>query len=158
MWGGVGPSGALVCSCSVRRWHVWVTSPTRSPHKITRHRVFVSGLQATESQLLGFQHLFRQYTAEKGTNIDWSLIKPPPEKMIAMHGSLADPTTEELGAAMQKLAVLKLNGGLGTGMGCKGSVHPQRVPCASLAPYSVTWTLCHIKCRGCIQVTILDLI
>ena len=78
--------------------------------------------QATEEQLLGFQQLFSQFTAEKGGLIDWSLIKPPPEEMIAMHANLAEPTADELAGEMQKLAVLKLNGGLGTGMGCKGCV------------------------------------
>jgi len=76
--------------------------------------------KATEEQLLGFQQLFSQFTAEKGGLIDWSLIKPPPEEMIAMHANLAEPTADELAGEMQKLAVLKLNGGLGTGMGCKG--------------------------------------
>ena len=37
-----------------------------------------------------------------------------------MYDELAAPTQEELSVAYSKLAIIKLNGGLGTGMGCTG--------------------------------------
>ena len=36
------------------------------------------------------------------------------------YGELQRPSTDEVKALLDKLVVVKLNGGLGTGMGCKG--------------------------------------
>eukprot|EP00049_Salpingoeca_infusionum_P001823 m.51267 g.51267 ORF g.51267 m.51267 type:complete len:375 (+) comp11227_c0_seq7:1075-2199(+) len=64
--------------------------------------------------------LFEQYLHEKGDCIDWGKIRPPAADRIIPHRNLPaireDTTADMLG----KLAVLKLNGGLGTSMGCVG--------------------------------------
>ena len=52
--------------------------------------------------------------------MNWESIKPPPPGMVQAYGGLSEPTAEELTKLTEKLAVLKLNGGLGTSMGCKG--------------------------------------
>jgi len=67
-----------------------------------------------------FQGLFEQYLAERALKIDWSKISPPPEGMIVPHAELSERTSDFDSAAVAKLAVLKLNGGLGTSMGCTG--------------------------------------
>jgi len=52
--------------------------------------------------------------------IDWSKIKPPPSEMVLTYGNIAQCPESRLQELGQKLAVLKLNGGLGTTMGCTG--------------------------------------
>jgi len=68
----------------------------------------------------GFQDLFKQYMDENGRKITWSTIQPPPDGMVRAHSTLAPVTAGQEVALLKKLAVLKLNGGLGTSMGCVG--------------------------------------
>jgi len=67
-----------------------------------------------------FFALFRRYLNDKakGNEIDWSKIAPPKPEQVVDYNDIAgkQPGTEFL----KKLAVLKLNGGLGTSMGCVG--------------------------------------
>ena len=55
-------------------------------------------------------------TGPKRVNVVWcdlfSQVKP--------YADIAPPTSEEIKALLDKLVVVKLNGGLGTGMGCTG--------------------------------------
>jgi UTP--glucose-1-phosphate uridylyltransferase len=67
-----------------------------------------------------FVGMYKQFIAEKGSKIEWGKIQPPPPGMIKLWDDLPEPTKEELPAYTSKLAVLKLNGGLGTSMGCNG--------------------------------------
>lgn len=48
---------------------------------------------------------------------EWDKIKPPAEDQVIPYGQL--PTSKDP-SILDKLAVLKLNGGLGTTMGCVG--------------------------------------
>lgn len=68
-----------------------------------------------------FKGVFEAYLKQRGQVIDWNLIKPPPQGMIIPYGDLgAAPTAADLSTHLNKLVVLKLNGGLGTTMGCVG--------------------------------------
>lgn len=72
-----------------------------------------------ETEMDNFFSLFRRYLQDKakGTTLDWDRITPPqPEQVIDYEGL---PKVENP-AIFSKLAVLKLNGGLGTSMGCVG--------------------------------------
>ncbi|EDQ85373.1 uncharacterized protein MONBRDRAFT_38883 [Monosiga brevicollis MX1] len=76
-----------------------------------------------ERNCKGFQTLFDQYMGERGTKISWDKIRPPPAGSIVPHATVAagEPkAASELSVPLSKLAVLKLNGGLGTSMGCVG--------------------------------------
>ncbi|KAJ3119412.1 UTP-glucose-1-phosphate uridylyltransferase [Physocladia obscura] len=67
--------------------------------------------------------LFARYLTEKakGQKINWSKIKSPREEQIIPYKNLPDKISPPTTAAnLSKLAVLKLNGGLGTTMGCVG--------------------------------------
>jgi UTP--glucose-1-phosphate uridylyltransferase len=68
-----------------------------------------------------YQTLFDQYLNEKEDMIEWAKISPPPEGMVKPLSDLpAVKHDANFHAAVSKLAVVKLNGGLGTSMGCKG--------------------------------------
>lgn len=70
------------------------------------------------AEMRGFERLFKTYLTTKHQTLDWSLISPPKDDMILPLSSLAKASrSKELAS---KLCVLKLNGGLGTTMGCVG--------------------------------------
>ena len=72
-----------------------------------------------ETEMDNFFALFRRYLNDKAKSneIEWSRIAPPkPEQVVAYD----DLPKDESVAFLKKLAVLKLNGGLGTSMGCVG--------------------------------------
>merc|ERR1719494_1698848 len=69
--------------------------------------------------LQGFKSLFAQFVQEdKG--VQWEDISPPPQEMIKPHKELREVPEAEISKLLDKLVVIKLNGGLGTSMGCTG--------------------------------------
>lgn len=80
--------------------------------------------QATviDKEFHGFQKLFASFLATDSQEaIDWDKIEKLPEDAIVAYDSLPAPESkEEIKALLDKLVVVKLNGGLGTSMGCKG--------------------------------------
>jgi len=72
-----------------------------------------------ETEMDNFFSLFRRYINDKakGTTVNWDRIAPPAEGQVVDYEDLAN--SEAVGF-LNKLAVLKLNGGLGTSMGCVG--------------------------------------
>jgi UTP--glucose-1-phosphate uridylyltransferase len=71
--------------------------------------------------------LFSRYLRAK-TAVDWSKIMPLPENAIKSYDTLTEGDPVTIKDRLNKLVVVKLNGGLGTSMGCKGpkSVIPVR--------------------------------
>ncbi|KAL1868678.1 UTP-glucose-1-phosphate uridylyltransferase [Diaporthe australafricana] len=72
-----------------------------------------------ETEMDNFFSLFRRYLNDKakGNSVDWDRIAPPAEGQVVDYDSLANTDSVDF---LNKLAVLKLNGGLGTSMGCVG--------------------------------------
>ncbi|TQS37712.1 hypothetical protein Golomagni_01803 [Golovinomyces magnicellulatus] len=72
-----------------------------------------------EIEMDNFFALFRRYLNDKakGNTLDWDRIAPPAHDQVVDYSELAN--SESVGY-LNKLAVLKLNGGLGTSMGCVG--------------------------------------
>ncbi|OBT67554.1 UTP-glucose-1-phosphate uridylyltransferase [Pseudogymnoascus sp. 23342-1-I1] len=72
-----------------------------------------------ETEMDNFFALFRRYLNDKakGSTLDWDRIAPPAEGQVVDYNDLAN---SESVSFLNKLAVLKLNGGLGTSMGCVG--------------------------------------
>lgn len=70
----------------------------------------------------GFFHLFSRYLAEKSANVklDWNKVKSPELSQIIDYSTLGTQDSANSKSNFSKLAVLKLNGGLGTTMGCVG--------------------------------------
>ncbi|XP_026331630.1 uncharacterized protein LOC113238977, partial [Hyposmocoma kahamanoa] len=56
----------------------------------------------------------------EGPSVTWEKIEKLPEGAVIDYNSLPTPTTENVHHFLDKLVVVKLNGGLGTSMGCKG--------------------------------------
>ncbi|XP_061843999.2 UTP--glucose-1-phosphate uridylyltransferase-like isoform X1 [Nerophis lumbriciformis] len=69
----------------------------------------------------GFERLFNTFLQVKGPAVDWAKISRPPEDAIQAYEKIkARGLPDDIAASLNKLAVVKLNGGLGTSMGCKG--------------------------------------
>lgn len=76
----------------------------------------------------GYQRLFSKFLRADGPSVVWEKIEPLPETAVIDYNTLPVPNRNELRAMLDKLVVVKLNGGLGTSMGCQGpkSVIPVR--------------------------------
>ncbi|XP_020079954.1 UTP--glucose-1-phosphate uridylyltransferase-like [Ananas comosus] len=91
--------------------------------KLEKLRSAVASLdQISENEKSGFIDLVIRYLSGGADKIDWSKIETPTGEVLLPYASLAPPpedleTTRKL---LDKLVVLKLNGGLGTTMGCTG--------------------------------------
>ncbi|KAJ3405170.1 UTP-glucose-1-phosphate uridylyltransferase, partial [Chytridiales sp. JEL 0842] len=75
------------------------------------------------NEMDSFYSLFARYLSEKakGEKINWSKIKSPKPDQILPYNQLPEPSVDKkVVDSFKKLAVLKLNGGLGTTMGCVG--------------------------------------
>lgn len=72
-----------------------------------------------ETEMDNFFDLFRRYLNDKakGNALSWDRIAPPHPEQVVNYNDLANSESVEF---LNKLAVIKLNGGLGTSMGCVG--------------------------------------
>lgn len=91
--------------------------------KIFNLKIAVSGLnQISDNEKTGFVNLVSRYLSGEAQHIQWSKIQTPTDEVVVPYDSLA-PVPEdhaETKKLLDKLVVLKLNGGLGTTMGCTG--------------------------------------
>lgn len=71
-----------------------------------------------------FETVFKRYLdivkTPGGEYVSWDTVKTPSPGMIQDMASLPQPAPESVKELLGKLAVVKLNGGLGTTMGCTG--------------------------------------
>ena len=67
-----------------------------------------------------FQRLYAGFQRHGSYKVDWEEISTPEEGMILEHETLPEPHEAEAKSLIQKTAVCRLNGGLGTTMGCVG--------------------------------------
>ncbi|GJM99489.1 hypothetical protein PR202_ga16590 [Eleusine coracana subsp. coracana] len=78
--------------------------------------------QISENEKAGFISLVSRYLSGEAEQIEWSKIQTPTDEVVVPYDTIAPPP-EDLEATkklLDKLVVLKLNGGLGTTMGCTG--------------------------------------
>ncbi|XP_057492600.1 UTP--glucose-1-phosphate uridylyltransferase-like [Actinidia eriantha] len=91
--------------------------------KLSKLQSSVAGLsQISDNEKSGFVNLVSRYLSGEAQHVDWSKIQTPTDKVVVPYDSLV-PTPEdpaETKKLLDKLVVLKLNGGLGTTMGCTG--------------------------------------
>ncbi|KAA8547657.1 hypothetical protein F0562_004086 [Nyssa sinensis] len=99
-----------------------IVSPTDT-EKLSKLRAAVAALnQISENEKSGFIKLIARYLSGEAQHVDWSKIQTPTDEVVVPYDCLA-PTPEDLAETkklLDKLVVLKLNGGLGTTMGCTG--------------------------------------
>lgn len=68
-----------------------------------------------------FKKLYDKYISQKNAQqIVWENIEPPSEDAVICYSNLTKPKDAEIKTMLNKLVVVKLNGGLGTSMGCTG--------------------------------------
>ncbi|XP_048734671.1 UTP--glucose-1-phosphate uridylyltransferase-like isoform X2 [Ostrea edulis] len=67
-----------------------------------------------------FEKLFGRYLQEAGHAIVWDKIGQASQDAIKMYSELKPPETSVMKNLLNQLVVIKLNGGLGTSMGCQG--------------------------------------
>ncbi|GFR28851.1 UTP--glucose-1-phosphate uridylyltransferase [Trichonephila clavata] len=81
-----------------------------------------------EHEFAGYKKLFEQFLQGAGPSVQWDKIEPLPAEAIKNYASLVEPLPGSLKDMLNKLVVVKLNGGLGTSMGCTGpkSIIPVR--------------------------------
>jgi len=85
--------------------------------------------QTVDREFDGFKKLFGKFINEKGPSVIWDKIERLHQDAILPYSTLTQPGDEKtLSAMLDQLVVIKLNGGLGTSMGCSGpkSVIPVR--------------------------------
>ncbi|XP_056136623.1 UTP--glucose-1-phosphate uridylyltransferase-like isoform X2 [Lampris incognitus] len=101
----------------------------RQQHELSMHReleTLLSTVQGTEAEIArkdfeGFKKLFHRFLLKEGPSVDWAKILRPPEDSIQPYEKIkARGLPDDIAASLNKLVVVKLNGGLGTSMGCKG--------------------------------------
>lgn len=100
-----------------------VTLSPADAKKISSLKSAVAGLnQISEDEKNGFINLVSRYLSGEAQHVEWSKIQTPTDEVVVPYDTLA-PTSddpEEVKELLDKLVVLKLNGGLGTTMGCTG--------------------------------------
>ncbi|KAF7321632.1 UTP-glucose-1-phosphate uridylyltransferase [Mycena kentingensis (nom. inval.)] len=76
--------------------------------------------KAFDTEMQAFFYLFTRYLSEraKSQDLDWDRIKSPADDQIVPYANLPKPSDVK---NLNKLAVLKVNGGLGTSMGMTGA-------------------------------------
>jgi len=73
-----------------------------------------------DERVEGFCSLYDRFLKNRTNVVDWDLIKNSAPEYTIPYSSLLKPTNESIKELANKLVVIKLNGGLGTSMGCKG--------------------------------------
>lgn len=82
--------------------------------------MFIWKPKQSEFDLKVFRNLYEQFLNEP-SKIEWSSIEELPKGFEISYADLAEVTDRaEIEKITSKVAVIKLNGGLGTTMGCKG--------------------------------------
>ncbi|RNA31950.1 UTP--glucose-1-phosphate uridylyltransferase isoform X2 [Brachionus plicatilis] len=79
-------------------------------------------VETIRTEFNGFEKLFQRYLCPDDSDFKWTNIEPLPKEAIVSYGNIVNNSLsyENIRANLNKLIVIKLNGGLGTSMGCKG--------------------------------------
>lgn len=91
--------------------------------KLQKLQSAVSGLnQISDNEKSGFINLVGRYLSGEAEHVEWSKIQTPTDDIVVPYDILAPSPDDaaQMKELLNKLVVLKLNGGLGTTMGCTG--------------------------------------
>ena len=86
----------------------------------TQLKKSLKSFKLKDSVLEGYTQLYSKLNTEPKKIGRWKSLRNPDKKKIAQYSSLPVPDRESLELALARLAVCKLNGGLGTTMNCRG--------------------------------------
>ncbi len=86
----------------------------------TQLKKALKSFKLKDSVLEGYTHLYGKLNAEPKKIGRWKSLRNPDKGTIAQYSSLPVPDKESLKLDLARLAVCKLNGGLGTTMNCRG--------------------------------------
>ncbi|KAL8589716.1 hypothetical protein ACOMHN_027224 [Nucella lapillus] len=76
--------------------------------------------QKSKTEFENFETLLGRFLQESGSALAWEKIKLLDDDRVRGYSGLPSPSKEKVKDLLSKLVVIKLNGGLGTGMGCTG--------------------------------------
>ncbi|CAF1697670.1 unnamed protein product [Brassica napus] len=78
--------------------------------------------EMSDNERSGFISLVSRYLSGEAQHIEWSKIQTPTDEIVVPYDKMANVSEDasETKYLLDKLVVLKLNGGLGTTMGCTG--------------------------------------
>jgi UTP--glucose-1-phosphate uridylyltransferase len=79
----------------------------------------LSSLHMDDHAQQNFLRLHERFCAGPATIADWDSVRTPDDKFLVPRASLKDPDNMAIQRDLAKVAVCKLNGGLGTSMGCE---------------------------------------
>ncbi len=82
-------------------------------------REMLSGLHMEDHAQENFLRLYERFCDGPATIADWDSVRTPDEKFLVPRTSLNNPDPTAVQQDLAKVAVCKLNGGLGTSMGCQ---------------------------------------
>ncbi|XP_037788470.1 UTP--glucose-1-phosphate uridylyltransferase-like [Penaeus monodon] len=84
--------------------------------------------ETTQKDFEGFEKLFSRFINEVGPSVEWDHIQKLHDGAVRKYSELCGPDSSRARDMLNKLVVVKLNGGLGTSMGCQGpkSIIPVR--------------------------------
>jgi UTP--glucose-1-phosphate uridylyltransferase len=76
--------------------------------------------EQSEKELDSFKKLYSKFLEDDGAKFQWEKIEKLPEDSVRDYKNLEAPKEHQIADMLKKLVVVKLNGGLGTSMGCQG--------------------------------------
>ena len=76
-------------------------------------------LNLSPSAVEGFLRLYEKYKQGPAKIADWETVRSPDQETLLRYESLTEPDEDVFRVELTRLAVCKLNGGLGTSMGCE---------------------------------------
>jgi UTP--glucose-1-phosphate uridylyltransferase len=87
---------------------------------VAQLREALKSFKMTDVDFKGYAELYNKLHSEREIIGRWKFLRNPDEGGIMQYSSLPVPDKESLKACLARLAVCKLNGGLGTSMNCQG--------------------------------------
>ena len=94
---------------------------------LTQLKKALKPFKLDDSSLDGYIKLYSKLYEKPKKNSRWKSLRDPDEKKLAQYLSLTIPDKESIESILARLAVCKLNGGLGTSMNCQGPKSSIRV-------------------------------
>jgi UTP--glucose-1-phosphate uridylyltransferase len=87
---------------------------------LSEFKVAIEPLGLSDEAQSGFLRLFTRFKQAPKNALKWEAVRSPDPSRLVSYEDLAAPDDVQITDTLSRLAVCKLNGGLGTSMGCAG--------------------------------------